>query len=89
MNTTKIIGEAVGVQWQGLTDRTETSLGQSQTSAIIVGRFKRGTFYKAVSVNLSNIRALLGYEPNNPDFIAVQTCLDTGVPSVQVLRVPA
>jgi hypothetical protein len=31
----------------------------------------------------------LGYEPNNIDYQAVQDCLDTDVPSVQVLRVGA
>ena len=40
-----------------------------------------------MDIHLGNIRGQLGYDPKNPDYIAVQDCLDTGVPSVQVLRV--
>ena len=87
MNTTKILGEAVGIQSQGTVDKTETQTKEGLTSALIVGRFKRGRVDKPMTIHQGNIRGQLGYEPNNIDYIAVQDCLDTGVPSIQVLRV--
>ena len=87
MNTTKILGEAVGIQSQGVVDRTETRTNVGLTSAIIIGQFKRGRVDRPMVIHNGNILAQLGYEPNNPYYMAVQDCLDTGVPSVQVLRV--
>lgn len=87
MNTTKILGESVGIQSQGIIDRTETQTRDGLTSTVIVGQFMRGRVDKPMVIHLSNIRGALGYEPNNPFYIAVQDCLDTGVPSVHVLRV--
>lgn len=89
MNTTKILGEAVGIQSQGIVDKTETQTNEGLTSALIIGRFKRGRIDKPMTIHQGNIRGQLGYEPNNIDYIAVQDCLDTGVPSIQVLRVGA
>ena len=88
MNTTKILGEAVGIQSQGTVDKTETQTKEGLTSALIVGRFKRGRVDKPMTIHQGNIRGQLGYDPKNPDYIAVQDCLDTNVPSVQVLRLP-
>ena len=87
MNTTKILGEAIGIQRQDIIDRTEEQTADGLTGAVILGRFKRGRFDAPMSIHLGNIRGQLGYDPKNPDYIAVQDCLDTGVPSVQVLRV--
>ncbi len=87
MNTTKILGEAVGIQSQGVVDRTETQTKVGLTSAIIIGQFKRGRVDRPMTIHNGNIRGQLGYEPNNPYYMAVQDCLDTGVPSIQVLRV--
>ena len=87
MNTTKILGEAVGIQSQGVVDRTETRTNVGLTSAIIIGQFKRGRVDHPMTIHNGNILAQLGYEPNNPYYMAVQDCLDTGVPSVEVLRV--
>ena len=86
MNTTKILGEAVGIQRQDIIDRTEEQTADGLTGAVILGRFKRGRFDAPMEIHLGNIRGQLGYDPKNPDYIAVQDCLDTGVPSVQVLR---
>ena len=86
MNTTKILGEAVGIQRQDIIDQTEEQLADSLSSAAILGRFKRGRLDKTMAIHQGNIRGQLGYDPKNPDYIAVQDCLDTGVPSVQVLR---
>ena len=87
MNTTKILGEAVGIQRQDIIDRTEEQTADGLTGAVILGRFKRGRFDAPMEIHQGNIRGQLGYDPKNPDYIAVQDCLDTGVPSVQVLRV--
>ena len=87
MNTTKILGESVGIQRQDIIDRTEEQTADGLTGAVILGRFKRGRFDAPMEIHLGNIRGQLGYDPKNPDYIAVQDCLDTGVPSVQVLRV--
>lgn len=88
MNTTQILGEAPGIQYQKKTDKTETKTNQSLTDTIIIGRFMRGRFDKPMTIHKGNIRGELGYEPNNPDYICVRDTLDRGVPSVQVLRVP-
>ncbi|WP_346314060.1 hypothetical protein [Acinetobacter sp. CWB-B33] len=87
MNTTKILGEAVGIQRQDIIDQTEEQLADSLSSAAILGRFKRGRLDKTMTIHQGNIRGQLGYDPKNPDYIAVQDCLDAGVPSVQVLRI--
>ncbi|MNY89163.1 hypothetical protein D3C78_54440 [compost metagenome] len=87
MNTTKILGEAVGIQRQDIIDRTEEQIAEGLTGAVILGRFKRGRFDTPMEIHQGNIRGQLGYDPKNPDYIAVQDCLDTDVPSVQVLRV--
>ena len=86
MNTTKILGEAVGIQRQDIIDRTEEQTADGLTGAVILGRFKRGRVDAPMFIHQGNIRGQLGYDPKNPDYIAVQDCLDTGVPSVQVLR---
>ncbi|WP_235985090.1 hypothetical protein [Acinetobacter baretiae] len=84
--TTKILGEAVGIQWQGVQDRTQ---GQPSSNGVplLVGSFKRGRIDKPMIIHNGNIKSELGYEPNNADYIAVQSMLDLGVPSVNVLRV--
>ncbi len=87
MNTTKILGEAIGIQSQGTVDKTETQTNTGLTSAVIVGQFMRGRIDQPMVIHQGNIRGQLGHEPQNPYYIAVQDCLDTGVPSVQVLRV--
>ncbi|WP_228285140.1 hypothetical protein [Acinetobacter rathckeae] len=84
--TTKVLGEAVGIQWQGVQDRTQ---GQPSSNGVplLVGSFKRGRTDQPMIIHNGNIKSELGYEPNNADYIAVQSMLDLGVPSVNVLRV--
>lgn len=86
METVKALGEAVGVQHNGIVDKTETSRS-GMGDLLMVGYFKRGRVDKPMTIHLGNIRGQLGYDPNNADYIAVQAILDTGVPSVQVMRV--
>ena len=87
MNTTQVLGEATGIQYQKKTDKTEATTKQSLTNTIIIGRFKRGRFDEPMTIHKGNIRGQLGYDPKNPDYICVQECLERNVPSVQVLRV--
>lgn len=47
MNTTKILGEAVGIQSQGTVDKTETQTNEGLT--LIIGRFKRGRVDKPLT----------------------------------------
>ncbi|WP_228268171.1 hypothetical protein [Acinetobacter sp. TUM15113] len=87
MNTLKILGEAVGIQSQGTIDKTEEQIAPSLVSALIIGQFKRGRIDKPMVIHQGNIRGQLGHDPQNHFYNAVQDCLDTGVPSVQVLRI--
>lgn len=87
MNTTKILGEAVGIQRQDIIDRTEEQTADGLTGAVILGRFKRGRVDVPMEIHQGNIRGQLGYDPKKPYYIAVQDCWDTGVLSVQVLRI--
>jgi hypothetical protein len=87
MIRTSVLGEAVGIQWSGLTDNSETSSQTGLGYPLIVGQFKRGRTDQPMTVTSGNIKALLGYDPTNKDYIAVQAYLDTKVPSVQVLRI--
>lgn len=87
MIRTSVLGEAVGIQWSGLTDKTETNSQTGLGYPLLIGQFKRGRTDKPMTVTSGNIKALLGYEPTNKDYIAVQDYLDTKVPSVQVLRI--
>jgi hypothetical protein len=54
----------------------------------MIGKFKRGRIDKPMTITNANIKALLGYEPRNPDYIAVQDILDKDIPSIQVVRIP-
>jgi hypothetical protein len=82
----KVLGDAVGVQWQGVRDNTESNQPNALGVGVIVGTFMRGRFDKPFAVNSGNIRARLGYEPNNLSYMAVQDALDTGAPVIWVKR---
>lgn len=82
---TKVLGQEAGLQFQGVKDKTG-STGQSPVNGVLVGSFKRGRLDQTMTVTLGNINAMLGYEPDNPDYVTVLDYLNTGVPSVQVLR---
>lgn len=83
---TKIIGNEPGIQYQGTQDKTGTT-GAAPINNMIVGFFKRGRLDRPMTITKSNIRGLLGYDPKNLDYVSVQDALDTGVPSIQVMRI--
>lgn len=82
----KVLGDEVGVQWQGVQDKSEISQPDGLGVGVIVGVFKRGQFDKPFPVNANNVRARLGYDPTNLNYMAVQDALDTDAPVVWVLR---
>lgn len=87
MIQSKILGEAVGIQYQGVKDESEINQTGGLTTGYFVGRFKRGFMSKPFTVTATNFQALLGYDPSNPDYLAVEDVFNRGVPSLQVLRV--
>ena len=84
--TQKLLGEAVGIQFTGTRDETGTNPILGLTDGLIVGRFRRGRTDKPMRITQQNIRAELGYQPNNKFYQAVQNALDQ-FPFVWVLRV--
>lgn len=89
MIESKILGEAVGIQYQGEKDLSETTNPSKLTKATFVGRFKRGIMGRPFKVTRDNYQALLGADNNNPDYMAVADTLSSGVPEVTILRIGA
>lgn len=87
--TTTQLGDAVGVQYAGVRDLSEVSSSPRLTVGVMVGKFKRGKFYQPFEVTLQSLRARLGYQPNNLDYMTAQDALDAGMPSIWVMRVPS
>lgn len=87
MIQTKILGDAVGIQYQGVQDKSETNNPSSISNGLIVGRFKRGFMGAPFRVNKDNYSAYLGFDAANPDFMAVQDAFRTGINELWVVRV--
>ncbi|MCU4320616.1 hypothetical protein KTH44_15980 [Acinetobacter bereziniae] len=85
-NVTEVLGDESGVQYQGVNDASGGN-GTYPTIGLMIGEFRRGRLDKPMTITNENIRALLGYDPMNWNYVAVQDVLNTGVPSVQVLRI--
>ena len=83
---TEILFNEPGIQYQGVNDASG-STGAYPIQGLIVGQFKRGRLDKPMTIHRDNIKAMLGYDPKNPCYTAVQDVLGTGVPNVQVLRI--
>ena len=82
---TEILFNEPGIQYQGVNDASG-STGAYPVQGLIVGQFKRGRLDKPMIIHRDNIKAMLGYDPQNPCYTAVQDVLGSGVPNVQVLR---
>lgn len=63
-----VLGQAVGMQWRGIVDHTETQSIGTLTQPLIIGKFKRGVLNSVMTVTQANIKALLGYTPENPHY---------------------
>ena len=85
-HVTTILGNEVGVQYQGTRDASSL-MGAAQVSGLIVGQFKRGRLDQPMTITLENVKGTLGEDLDNPDYLAVLDALASGVPSVQVMRV--
>ena len=86
MIESKTLGSAAGVQYQGVIDKTETNSLPSLANGVIVGRFKRGRMDKPFKVTASNYQALLGRDPSNPSYLAVEDAFKRGISEVNILR---
>ena len=87
MIQSKILGEAPGIQYQGVKDESEVNQSGGLTTGCFIGRFKRGFVGKPFTVTKDNFQALLGCQPSNPDYLAVEDVFSRGVASLKVLRV--
>jgi|GEM_PF-6178685 len=87
MIESNILGAAVGIQNQGVIDKTEGTSLPAASNAVIAGKFKRGRMDKAFTVTRDNYKALLGHEPSNPSYQAVEDCFNRGVSQVGIRRV--
>ncbi|HCH7479103.1 TPA: hypothetical protein NM870_003747 [Acinetobacter baumannii] len=54
---------------------------------VFIGKFKRGRLDTPMKVTKANVRAVLGHEPWNPDYVAVHDALDNGIGEISVLRI--
>ncbi|MGP9511073.1 hypothetical protein ACT3RN_00575 [Psychrobacter sp. AOP5-GZ1-6] len=86
MIESKTLGSAAGVQYQGVIDKTEGTSLPSLVNGVIVGRFKRGRMDKPFKVTASNYKALLGHDPSNPSYLAVEDAFKRGISEVSILR---
>ena len=87
MIESKILGSAVGIQRQDVIDNTETNVLPSLANGVIAGHFKRGRMDKTFKVTADNYRALLGNDPSNPSYMAIEDAFKLGVSELSVLRI--
>lgn len=87
MIETQILGSAVGIQRQKVIDKTESTPLPSLTNGVIIGRFKRGRLDKPFKVTSENYQALLGRDPQNASYLAVEDAFKRGVSEVTIMRV--
>nr|WP_314367196.1 hypothetical protein [uncultured Acinetobacter sp.] len=83
---TNVLENESGIQYDRPNDKTG-STGIAPINNVIVGKFKRGRTDQLLNITKQNIRAVLGFDPTNLSYVAVQDALDTNIPSVKVLRV--
>lgn len=86
MIESKTLGSAAGVQYQGVIDNSESTSLPSLANGVITGRFKRGRMDKPFKVTASNYQALLGRDPSNPSYLAVEDAFKRGISEVSILR---
>lgn len=86
-NSTPVLREQAGIQYQGVQDKSEADPRDSLLNVIVAGNFLRGRTDKPFIVTKANYRAKLGYDPNNKDFVAVEDALKAGASFVWVVRI--
>lgn len=87
MFKTLIAGEAPSIQYQGVDDRSESRVVRLPANGVILGKFRRGRIDKPMWITTTNIRARLGFEPENPAYLAVADALDMGIGGVWVMNI--
>lgn len=87
MIESNILGAAVGIQNQGVIDKTEGTNLPSTGDAVIAGKFKRGRMDKAFVVTRDNYKAMLGHDPSNPSYQTVEDAFKRGLSEVSVFRI--
>lgn len=85
MSLLNAIDSAVGIQHQGITDKSGSDAVLRLTNGLIVGDFGRGRFDQPMLITKDTL-VQLGDE-SKPAYQTVADCLDTGVPGVWVMRV--
>lgn len=86
MIESKILGSAPGIQRQDVIDKSETTVLPSLTNGVMTGRFKRGRMDRPFKVTANNYKALLGHDPSNPSYLAVEDAFRRGISEVSILR---
>lgn len=68
----KILDNQVGIAYQGEQDLSETMVNRLMNTGVLIGKFKRGFVGKPFVVLKGNFQRLLGYDPSNDDYKAVE-----------------
>lgn len=82
---TNRLQSAPGVQYQGVIDNSamnRPAIGM----AVVVGRFRRGPVGRLFTVTRETMRATLGHDPSNRNYIVVRDILESGAGAVTILR---
>ncbi|WP_352309077.1 hypothetical protein [Psychrobacter sp. W2-37-MNA-CIBAN-0211] len=87
MIESKTLGASAGIQRQDVIDNSETTVLPSLASGVIIGRFKRGRTDKPFTVTPASYKALLGHDPSNKSYLAVEDAFKRGISDVSILRV--
>lgn len=85
MSLLNAIDSAVGIQHQGITDKSGSDAVLRLTNGLIVGDFGRGRVDQPIFITRDTL-AQLGDE-SKLAYQAVADCLDTGVSGIWVLRI--
>ncbi|RLL15897.1 hypothetical protein, partial [Acinetobacter chengduensis] len=72
MTVSKILQGQAGIQYGAVTDKSGADPRDSLNNAIFTGQFKRGRFDKPMKIHSGNVRAMLGYDPENMDYVAIE-----------------
>lgn len=79
-----LLTQESGVQFT--TEIVDNEISVLSNKNVIVGSFKRGRTDQPMRIDNQNVRAMLGHEPWNPDYIAVLDALETDVAFIYVMR---
>ena len=86
-HVTKQLEGEVGIQYQEAVDKSAIDT-PFPIVGVIAGVFRRGPYGKQFKVNGGNVDAIIGHDPENPDYVSVIDMLNSGVPSVSLVRLP-